>query len=167
MREKKRLVTEQFLRREILALKKLEHQCFASRRRFGFYRYLAVVYGLFRLRRSGEIESAARRIADLFNLTTRKGTHTHPIRVIIDASSQADHKSKSRWTQALRFAWRERERWSDLETFLRRNGGPAGCASQFAALHPRSPRGCVRVGGENRVPKSPLFVDQDWLGQRS
>ena len=30
--------------------------------------------------------------------------------------------------------------------------------AQFAALHARAPRGCTRVGGENRVPRIPLYV---------
>jgi hypothetical protein len=38
---------------------------------------------------------------------------------------------------ALRYAWRERRTWRDLRTFLRENGGPAGCADQFAAINPR------------------------------
>jgi hypothetical protein len=84
----------------------------------------------------------------------------HLIRTIIDATSTADRKSKSRWTQALRFAWRERSNWKDLTDCLRANGGIAGCADKWADLQAetRTPQGCVRVGGEDRVPKIPLFV---------
>jgi hypothetical protein len=66
------------------------------------------------------------------------------IRVIIDTTSTADNKTKSRWTRALRYAWRERGHWTDLQTFLKQNGGPAGCAERFAAVHPnaRYP-GCI------------------------
>jgi hypothetical protein len=59
---------------------------------------------------------------------------THPIRVILDASSTADIKIRSRWTRALKYAWRERKTWTDLISFLRENGRPAGCARQFAAI---------------------------------
>jgi hypothetical protein len=62
----------------------------------------------------------------------RKGIHL--IRMIIDASSGADNKTKSRWTRALRYAWRERREWKHLTTFLQEHGGPAGCAARFAAL---------------------------------
>ena len=69
---------------------------------------------------------------------------THPIRVIIDATSTADIKTKSRWSRALRYAWRERKTWTNLTSFLRENGGPAGCAEQFAAINPRGKYpGCI------------------------
>ena len=154
--------SDQLLRQRISDLKKLEQQCFASRNRFEFYRYLAAVYRLYaELRRDNASQHGPRRIAKLFNLDGRQ--HVHPLRHIIDASSQANDKTKSRWTRALQFGWHERQHWSDLRTFLRRNGGPAGCACQFAALHPKPPGGCVRVGGEGRVPKVPLFLSQDML----
>lgn len=155
-------MTDRFVYRRISDLKKLEKDCFASRKRFTFYRYLAAAYELYaELRRANKTRYPDRRITELFNVGTPRDVHL--IRQIIDASSQADNKAKARWSKALRFAWRERRRWSDLETFLRRNGGPAGCASQFAALHPRPPGGCVRAGGEGRVPKVPLFVSRDVL----
>ena len=155
-------MTHWFLYQRISDLGKLERHCFASRKRFEFYRYLAAVYQLYaELQRADETKNAVKLIGDLFNLDTRQ--HVHLIRAILDASSQACNKTKSRWTRALRFAWRERQHWSDLETFLQRNGGLAGCAGQFAALHPRPPGGCVRVGGENRVPRIPLFVSRDMV----
>ena len=151
------MASDRLLRHQISDLKKLEGKCFASRNRFGFYRYLASVYELYAdLRRTDATEHLTRRIAELFNDEVRKDIH--PIRLILDASSQVDDKMKSRWVRALRFAWHERQYWSDLGTFLQRNGGPAGCADQFAALHPRPPGGCMRVGGENRVPRIPLYV---------
>ena len=149
-RREHELASDRLLRRRISDLGKLERRCFATRKRFEVYRYLAAVYPLYaELMRANEIQTSVQRIAAWFNLDTRK--HAHPIRLIIDASSEADRRTKSRWTLALRFAWHERKGWTDLEAFLRRNGGPAGCADQFAALHLRSQRGCVRVGGEGRV----------------
>ena len=79
-------------------------------------------------------QHSARRIAELFNLDSRQ--HVHPIRLIIDASSQADDKTKSRWTRALRFAWHERQHWSDLEdlfTTQRRTGGLCEPVRGFAS----------------------------------
>jgi hypothetical protein len=72
--------------------------------------------------------------------------------VIIDATSTADNKTKSRCTRALRYA-RERKTWKDLGAFLRDNGGPAGCAAQFAAINPRGKYlGCIvyRYAGTTR-----------------
>src|SRR5437870_13445436 len=81
-------------------------------------------------------KKAARLIAKWFGFRTQQ--RTHPIRVIIDATSTADNKTKSRWTRALRYAWHERKAWMDLTSFLHENGGPAGCAEQFAAVHPKA-----------------------------
>jgi hypothetical protein len=159
---KERFCPNLVLRQRISNLRKLEQQCFASRNRFGFYRYLAAVYEFYaELKEANGHQNSVQRMAELFNLDSQQ--HVHPIRLIIDAGSQADNKTKGRWSRALRFAWHQRQHWSDLATFLRRNGGPAGCANQFAALHPRVPGGCVRVGGENRVPRIPLFVSRDLL----
>ena len=135
-------MTDRQLRKVITDLIKLERKCFASRSRFAFYSYLAAVFELYiQLRRRNRAKPSALRIAKLFGLCNPS---TYPIRVIIDATSTADNKMKSRWTRALRYAWRERKIWTDLGSFLRKNGGPAGCADQFAAINPweRYP-GCI------------------------
>jgi hypothetical protein len=112
---------------------KLERKCFASRSRFAFYDYLAAVLELYiRLSRTKQAKKAATRIAKLFGLRTQK--RAHPIRMILDATSTTDLKTRSRWTRALRYAWRERKTWTNLRSFLRENGGPAGCAKEFAAI---------------------------------
>jgi hypothetical protein len=127
---------DQRLRKTIDDLRKLERKCFASRSRFAFYDYLAAVFELYvQLRRTKRAKMAATLIARLFGL--RQRNRAHPIRVIIDATSTADIKTRSRWSRALRYAWRERKTWKDLGSFLRENGGPAGCADQFAAINPR------------------------------
>jgi hypothetical protein len=124
-------------------LRELERNCFASRSIFAFYDYLAVVFELYvQLRRRNEAKPLAKRIAKLFGL--RKQNRTHLIRVIIDATSTADLKTRSRWSRALRYAWRERKTWKELGSFLRENGGPAGCAKQFAAVHSKAKyAGCI------------------------
>ena len=131
------------LRKTIADLRRLQRKCFADRSRFAFYDYLAAVFDLYiQLRRRNEAKPAARRIAMLTGL--RNQDRTHPIRVIIDATSTADIKTKSRWSRALRYAWGERKTWTDLGSFLRENGGPAGCAEQFAASNPRGRYpGCI------------------------
>jgi hypothetical protein len=127
------LKSDQQLRKIIGDLRELERKCFAARNRFAFYDYLAAVFELYvQLRRRNQAKPSAQRIAKLFGIS--KQDRTHPIRVIIDATSTVDNKTRSRWTRALRYAWRERKIWTDLASFLRENGGPAGCARQFAAI---------------------------------
>jgi hypothetical protein len=76
-------------------LRELERKCFAARSRFAFYDYLAAVFELYvQLRRRNQAKPLARRIAKLCQL--RNQHHTHPIRTIIDATSTADIKTKSR-----------------------------------------------------------------------
>jgi hypothetical protein len=133
LRQEIPLISDRQLQRTIDDLRGLERKCFASRSRFAFYDYLAAVFEHYvQLRRTKQAKNAARLIAKLFELRT--GERAHPIRVIIDATSTADIKTKSRWTSALRYAWRERRAWTDFGSFLRENGGPAGCAEKFAAL---------------------------------
>jgi hypothetical protein len=116
------LISDRRLRQTINDLKKLERNCFASRSRFAFYDYLAAVFEFYvKLRRSKQAKKAATRIAKLFGL--RSQTHTHPMRVTIDATSAADNKTKSRWTRALRYTWYKRKTWRDLKIFLRENEG--------------------------------------------
>jgi len=137
------LKSDQQLRKIIDGLRNLERNCFASRSRFAFYDYLAAVFEFYvQLRRRNRAKPLAKRIAKLFGL--RKSNRTHPIRTIIDATSTADLKTRSRWSRALRYAWRERKTWKDFASFLRENGGPAGCADQFAASNPRGRYpGCI------------------------
>jgi hypothetical protein len=158
------LISDRQLRKIIDGLRNLERNCFASRSRFAFYDYLAAVFEFYvQLRRRNEAKPTARRIAKLFGL--RKSNRTHPITTIIDATSTADLKTRSRWTRALKYAWRERETWKDLDAFLRESGGPAGCADQFAATNPtgRYP-GCIvyRCPGTGRpyliIDKRPVCV---------
>jgi hypothetical protein len=88
------------------------------------------------------------------------------IRTIIEATtSSTDQKSKSRWTQALLFAWRERSKWKSLDQCLRANDGVAGCARKLANLQAetKTPAGFMRLGGENRVPRIPLLVAEKSL----
>jgi hypothetical protein len=137
------LISDRQLRKTIDDLRRLERKCFAARSRCAFYDYLAAVFEVYvQLRRRNQARSLARRIAELFGLRKQNGIHC--IRAIIDATSTADLKTKSRWTRALKYSWRERKTWKDLDAFLRENGGPAGCADQFAAINPRGRYpGCV------------------------
>jgi hypothetical protein len=143
LRQEIPLNSDRQLRKTIGDLRGLERKCFVARSRFAFYDYLAAVFDLYvRLRRRNQAKPLARRIAKLFGL--RQQNRPHPIRTIIEATSTADIKTKSRWTRALQYAWHERKASKDLRTFLRENGGPAGCADQFAASNPKGRYpGCI------------------------
>ncbi len=146
----------------IAALRVLERKCFRSRDRFAFYNYLEAVYGLYsELRRNNEAKEAAWRIAKLFDIRVQKDTH--PARVILDATSNADIKSKSRWMRALRLAWRERRGWTDINAFFRANGGPAGCADRLAAVKPIRPRRYVGFDRGRGRPRVPLIISKELL----
>lgn len=126
----KRHITKRKLRVVIAQLKKQERKCMRSRRRLAIYKYLIRVYGLYEKLRTNHAERAAKKIVSLFGLRVRDDAH--PIRIIIDASSGADLKTKSLWVRALRFAWTDDQRRPDLSDFLDENGGIAGCAHKAA-----------------------------------
>jgi hypothetical protein len=150
LREEIPLKSDRQLQKTIDDLKGLKRKCFDTRSRFAFYEYLAAVFELYvQLRRRNQAKPSARRIAKLFGF--RKQKRSHCIRVLIDATSTTDLKTRSRWTRALRYAWRERKTWKDLDAFLRENGGPAGCAEQFAAIT-KQDRSCIvyRYAGTGR-----------------
>src|SRR5271166_6766013 len=68
----------------------------------------------------------------------------------------------------LRYAWRKRGAWTDLASFLRDNGGPAGCAARFASVHPKARYpGCIvyRCPGTGR----PYLIERSlsYLRRRS
>ena len=134
-----------------------------SRSRRSLIHYLSLVYGLYAAWRVAGIEKkASARLAKLAKLQTRHGRH--PIRTIIDATSKSDRRSKSRWVQALRYAYRKRKRWRSFERFLSNNGGISGCASKWADEHAygRTPKGYVRLGGEG-FPKVPMFIERELM----
>jgi hypothetical protein len=124
------------------------------------YAYLLSVYRLFRRWQNADVaDRAARQLLTSTGISTNR--RRHPLRAIIDVTSDADRRTKSRWTRALRYAWRERRRCRGLKQCLEANGGVAGCARSWAELRAarRTPPGFVRVGGEGRFPEVPFFVD--------
>jgi hypothetical protein len=151
------LLSDRQLKQTISNLAATEQKCFTSRHRFAFYEYLEAVFEFYeRLRRKKQAKSAARCIAKLYGIRTQNRTHS--IRVIIDATSAADEKTKSRWARALRYAWYGRQWWRNLNELFASNGGLAGCAKEFAALHKRE-NSRSRTGSANVAPKDSLIVD--------
>jgi len=83
-------------------LSRLERKSFSSQKRFKFYSYLSEILEYRdQLDRTGELLA----VRDV--LLRRPGCSsksTDPVRVLIDATSRANAKTKSRWTRALQFA---------------------------------------------------------------
>lgn len=113
--------TAETLRAEIAMLTKLESRWRKTGSKRVLYRYLAAVFNLHtEWKRIGDARSVATRMARLAGSSTRRDHH--PIRTVIDVTSSADRRSQSRWTQALRYAWRHRAKWPDLKQCLNANG---------------------------------------------
>jgi hypothetical protein len=84
-------------------------------------------------------------VASIYEVKLRN--NTHPIRVIINASSAQNREIKSRWTRALQFALKHRAEVVEmgLMRFLERNGGVDGCARRIAQKSPRREKVTVRA----------------------
>ena len=112
--------------------------------RFRDYQYLDAVYQTYVRIRSEKVKTlAVTVIREDLNIKVNRDAHL--IRAIIDATCKADFKSKSRWTRALRYAWKQRNHWRDLGKFFRRNGGITGCAKWFAETRRRRRRKTGRL----------------------
>jgi hypothetical protein len=134
----------------ITELARLEKKCFGPRhKKTDFYEYLEGVFDLYLMWKDRDCagKGAKRVLAELYpgRVKIRRGTHT--IRCIIDASSpvinaltnedkKAEERKRSRWTNTLRYAVRDRATVKEigLGEFFGRNGGVAGCATQMAAI---------------------------------
>ena len=106
-----------------------------DRGRDGFYKYLEAVYDSYaELRKmQGEAKKTRNKIIKWKHLK-RISKNTHPVSVIIVASSREDRRMQSRWAQALRYAWKWRNNRGQLTLtqFFKMNGGVAGCARKFS-----------------------------------
>jgi len=98
-----------------------------GRGRYGFYIYLEEIYSV--VAKWREIPGMATKMRNAI-ADYAKISNTHVFHVLITATSNEPMRQKSRWGQALRYAWRFRKQRAhlSLEKFFRKNGGPAGCA---------------------------------------
>jgi hypothetical protein len=124
---------------EIEKLRELEKKAFGPRHgKTDFYEYLDGVLELyFKWKAAGKSQTRAKQLASIYEFKLRKSTH--PIRAIIDASSEQDSVVRSRWTRALQFALKHGSQVEKigLGKFLESNGGVGGCASKAAQHNPR------------------------------
>ncbi len=128
-------------------------KCIRGDGRFRDYQYLDAVYRLYSDIRSNKLSKLA--FVVLAGYSKKKiSRDTHLIRALLDATCKADPKVKSRWTRALRYAWRQREHWDCLAIFFRRNGGISGCANYFTETRrwkKERPGICIRVPSDKNV----------------
>jgi hypothetical protein len=106
------------------------------------------VYELYLDLRSRRIaRKATRRIAKISKLSLQR--KSHPIRVLIEASAgPEDARQKSRWSQALKYAYGWRQSAERLEWFFQTNGGIAGTARKSASLNAqRKATRMMTIGG--------------------
>ena len=134
-------ITDEYLRKIIRTLKQsaVKHRgdTKPGKRRFGLYRYLRDVYELYLELRSRRIaRKVTRRIAKIFHLSIKK--KSHPIRILIEASAgPEDARQKSRWTQALKYAYGWQQPANRLKWLFKVNGGIVGSAGKYADLQAR------------------------------
>jgi hypothetical protein len=85
-------------------------------------------------RAQARVREIKRHIADLVQIGSKPNQRV--LKLMIDASCTADHKTRSRWGQALRYVWRRRKHRTmsrdDFDAFLHDHGGVVGCASKVA-----------------------------------
>jgi hypothetical protein len=137
-------------RASITQLARLEKLSFGPRhKKTDFYEYLDEVLRLYLNWKDRNCAGKEARavLAKMYRDRVKSRSNTHTIRSIIDASSKIttglseeekkeEMKKRSRWTNALRVAVRNRATVEKigLGGFFGRNGGPAGCAKQMAAI---------------------------------
>lgn len=118
---------------KIEAFRRLDRQCGELRMRFAFYIYLNAVFSFCEdLQSAGRLKSTARKVENLYGLRFHGN---HAIQVIIAASSQANVRTRSRWSRALISAFERRREWRgsrSLVEFFHREGGLARCAYKNA-----------------------------------
>jgi hypothetical protein len=129
-------ITDEYLRKIIRTLKKSAERHRSDirpgKRRFGIYKYLTDVYQVFlEFHSTRKAKTATRRIAKISKLSLQR--KSHPIRVLIEASAgPEDARQKSRWSQALKYAYGWRQSAERLEWFFQTNGGISGSARKYA-----------------------------------
>jgi hypothetical protein len=146
-------IDDKYLRKIINALKQsaVKHRgdTRPGKRRFGIYKYLADVYQVYReLRSRRQATTAARRIAKICKLSIQR--KSHPIRILIEASAgPEDARQKSRWTQALRYAFGWLQPAKKIKWFFKVNGGISGSARKYAIKKKIARQ--KNDGGENNI----------------
>lgn len=145
------------IQHEVDALTKIERKAFKSRDRFKERRYLLAVYKL--RQKCWQTGTAGKVRKQLVSMYSLKGTAARGslLRAIMDCTSQATPKIKSRWMMALRAAIKRKIAPKHLDGFFDKHRGVAGAARLVA--RPRKltakKRGKKYRWGPPRKPKAP------------
>jgi len=114
--------------------KDIEDRCRQRRGRGWLYRYLGAIFRFRDRLKRWQKHELLRYCVEHRLCLQHRGAYDE-FRVLIEITSRADHKSRSRWAQALRYAYDQREEWQGdktLKRFFVDNGGVAGCARKIA-----------------------------------
>jgi hypothetical protein len=126
-----------WVRVKIKELIRLEQRC--SGKRKGFYKYLAAILNFCGDQdRKGTLDATCRQLTER---PGQKGRSKDPLRIVLDATSTADLKTRSRMGRALRYVFNHQKNWRPREMlarFLREHGGIAGCARKIAVRRERN-----------------------------
>ena len=142
---------------DIKRLRRIEEACFGPRhKKTDFYEYLEGVLKLYFKWKEGVFagKAAKRVLAKLYPDRVEICSHTHTIRSIIDASSKQDKQTKSRWTNALRYAVKNRATVKDigLGGFFGRKPDPLGVKGKWQQSEKRE-----RAHGDPLPRRRPIF----------
>jgi hypothetical protein len=141
----KMVKTDDELTRVIEYLRDLWDDGVSSRKKHALYPYNAAVLSEYRdQRKRGAAPAESRRMVGLAKVKNKKLRHS--IRRIIAATSDADEKTASRMTLALRYGYRKK--WANIEAELKKNGGISGCTKKFAALKKKRLKQAKKAKGQ-------------------
>lgn len=106
-----------------------------GRGKYGFVRYLEPVYDEVATWRETpgmpkKMRNQIAKSAKLPKVTRKKGSFN----VLIAATANEPTRTKSRWAQALSYAWKYREQRGKMSLleFFKKNSGVAGCATKLS-----------------------------------
>jgi len=116
-------------------------------------------------RAQARVREIKRHIADLVQVASKPNQHV--LKLMIDASCTADHKTRSRWGEALKCIWRRRKRRRmsrlDFQDFLHCNGGVVGCAAKSALPKVKAIEGRLGCGFDSLAFQRMIASEQSGL----
>lgn len=128
-------------------------RCSEANRRFSFYGYLELVYRLYvDLLKKEQERWAIKKLTEC--MRDQPLYENDLVRMLIDASCDADRKTKSRWARALRYICSLNVHWQHCSRFLKANGGPAGCAKKQTQRVPERRRADHYRGPDKKYLKA-------------
>jgi hypothetical protein len=120
--------------KQVEDFKSIEDRCRQRRGRSWLYRYLNAIFRFHERLKPWQERELVGYFRHHYRLPQGRSGHD-VLRILIDLTSRADHKSRSRWAQALRYTYDHRDEWQadkSLRRFFADNGGVAGCAKKIA-----------------------------------